>query len=293
MDPSTSPVIIASFISVIAGFFLTQIIGPVLDHYRDKHYRLLERNLQLRKLIGDDFKNESLDEIIRMQLNSYILVSRSSQRKSRSHRFMLSLITLAGWIFAVTSFLFFMDHAYVTGSIFAALVPASVFAYFSLRKRFFRSYTVENTKYRAAFLGGKFEGGQATVDIRPANEDGTLTTLDYPALYIKDKLTGRIHAYNRAKSSGNISIGSGEETDMQTDYIYHKTLSILPELLHNTAVLSSVDVKLPGEILPMEDLALASVKPVRKMWTLIRKLLEKIRTKPVPDEAEDEEPAST
>lgn len=287
MDPSTSPVIIASFISVIAGFFLTQIIGPVLDHYRDKHYRLLERNLQLRKLIGDDFKNDSLDEIIRMQLNSYILVSRSSERKSRSHRFVLSLVTLAGWIFAVTSFLFFADHSYVTGSVFAILVPLSILVYFGLRKRFFRSYTVENTKYRAAFLGGKFEGGQAPVDIMPVNEDGTLTSLDYPVLYIKDKLTGRIHAYNRAKSSGNISIGSGEETDMQTDYIFHKTISILPEILHNSKVLSSVDVKLPGEIIPIEDLALASVKPMRKMWTLIQRLLKKLRTASSPDSSDN------
>lgn len=276
MDISNSPVIIASIISVISGFVLTQVIGPLLEHYRDKSYRVLERNLQLRKLMGDDFKNESLDEIIRMQLNSYILVSRTTERRSKKHRRIISLVSFLGWVALGITVIAFSEHAYGTAIFTGILAVLCVLGTIALKQKFYRSYTVENTKYKAVLLGGKYEGGYVSIDIMPANEDGSLSSLDYPVLYIRDKIKGRIHVYSRVKSAGNISIGSGEETSMQTDYAYETVITSLPENTSSPSVVYASDLKLPGEMMPIEDIALASVKPMRKVWSILQRLFTKI-----------------
>lgn len=286
MDISNSPVIVASIISVISGFILTQIIGPVIDHYRDKSYRLLERNLQLRKLMGDEFKNESLDEIIRMQLNSYILVSRTTERRSKKHRRIISLVSGLGWVSFGATIVAVNEQAYEWSFFFFMMAGLFITLYFRLRRKFYRTYTVDNTKYKAVFLGGKYEGGYVSVDIMPANEDGSLSTLDYPVLYIKDKIKGRIHVYSRVKSAGSISIGSGEETSMQTDYSYEKVIASLPENTPAPPVINALDLKLPGEVMPIEDIAMASVKPMRKAWSIIRRLFTKISHRTSSAEAE-------
>lgn len=279
MEIANSPVIIASIISVISGFVLTQVIGPVIDHYKDKNYRLVERNLQLRKLMGDEFHNESLDELIRMQLNSYILISRTTERRSPGHRFIISVLGMLGIISFLTGIvLFFEENMAWSVSSFAFCFMFAILAA-RLRQKFYKTYTVENTKYKAVFLGGKFEGGHVTIDVMPAPEDGSPSTLDYPVLYLKDPLKGRIHVYSRVKSAGNISVGSGEETSMQTDYTHTSVLPHVPENIPSPAIVNTGDIKLPGEVIPIDDIALASVKPMRKIWSLIRRLVHRIARK--------------
>lgn len=235
--------------------------------------------------MGDDFQNESLDELIRMQLNSYILISRTTERRSKGHRLIISIF---GWLAvasAITGIISFFENRWDWAAGGIALCVMFAIIATRLRQKFYRTYTVENTKYKAVFLGGKFEGGYVAIDIMPAPDDGSPSTLDYPVLYLKDPLKGRVHVYNRVKSAGNISIGSGEETSMQTDYTYASILAHLPENIPSPAIINAGDIKLPGEVIPIEDIALASVKPMRKIWSLIRRLVSKIVQKKQPEES--------
>jgi hypothetical protein len=219
MDISSPPVL-AAIITIFSTFLFTQVIGRIIDHNYDKNYRELERNLQLKKLLGEPMQNKGLDELIRIQLNSYILIKSSSQLKTRFHRFLLmciGAIVAASLMLSVTNFQNHQDGAgigFLVTSIMIGLI------YFDRRKVWLHRSYVENTKYRAEFLGGEFDGKHAMVDIKQADGVDNLSTLDHPFVYIENVATNTIFVYKRVRSSGNVSVASGENTNLITDYVY-------------------------------------------------------------------------
>lgn len=219
MDISSPPVL-AALITIISTFLFTQVIGRIIDHNYDKNYRELERNLQLKKLLGESMQNKGLDELIRIQLNSYILIKSSSVLKTRFHRFLLMCIGALGALslmLAVTNFQNRQDWIGVGLLMVTILIGAF---YFDRRKVWLHRSYVENTKYRAEFFGGEFDGKHAMVDIKQADGIDNLSTLDHPFVYIEDVAENRIYVYKRVHSSGNVSVSSGENTTLITDYAY-------------------------------------------------------------------------
>ena len=216
----TSPPVLAALITIISTFLFTQVIGRIIDHNYDKNYRELERNLQLKKLLGEQMQNKGLDELIRIQLNSYILIKSSSRLKTRFHRFLLVCIGVAvavSLMLSVTNFQHSQDGAgigFLVTSVMIGLI------YFDRRKVWLHRSYVENTKYRAEFLGGEFDGKHAMIDIKQADGVDNLSTLDHPYVYIENAATHTIYVYKRVRSSGNVSVSSGENTNLITDYAY-------------------------------------------------------------------------
>ena len=216
----TSPPVLAAMITILSTFLFTQVIGRIIDHNYDKNYRELERNLQLKKLLGEPMQNKGLDELIRIQLNSYILVKSSSTLKTRFHRFLLMCIGAVGALtimLSVTNFQNRHDWAGV-GFLFTSILIGTV--YFDRRKVWLHRSYVENTKYRAEFFGGAFGGKHTMVDIKQADGVDNLSTLDHPFVYIENAAENTIFVYKRVHSIGNISVSSGENTTLITDYAY-------------------------------------------------------------------------
>lgn len=211
----SSPVIIATLL----GFLFTQVVGRFVDHHYDKTYRKLERNLQLRKLIGEETHNASLDELIRRQLNSYVIYEMGDVQKTRKHRMYLlgiGILTLGSLIVTIAMF----QEERVAFGIIAAIVTFTLSSvYLERRSVWFRRKPAENTKYKALLSGGKYNSGQLMVDIAPVGNDSS-ETLDHPFLYIEDSATGRLSAYKRVRSTGNVSVSSGADTNLVTEYDY-------------------------------------------------------------------------
>ena len=217
----TSPPVLAAIITIFSTFLFTQVIGRIIDHNYDKNYRELERNLQLKKLLGETMENPGLDELIRIQLNSYILIkSSSTAATTRWHRFLLVCIASAGAASLAATIIQFQNHMSAWGITFLVITFAIGFLYFDRRKIWLQRSYAENTKYRAEFRGGDFDGKHAMVDIKQADGTDNLSTLDHPFVYVEDRSENKIYVYKRISSSGNVSIASGENTNLVSEYAY-------------------------------------------------------------------------
>lgn len=217
----TSPPVLAAIITIFSTFLFTQVIGRIIDHNYDKNYRELERNLQLKKLLGETMENPGLDELIRIQLNSYILIkSSSTAATTRWHRFLLVCIASGGAGALAATIIHFQNHMSEWGSTWLVVTFAIGFLYFDRRKIWLQRSYAENTKYRAEFRGGEYDGKHAMVDIKQADGTDSLSTLDFPFVYIEDRSEHKIYVYKRISSSGNISVASGENTNLVSEYAY-------------------------------------------------------------------------
>lgn len=217
----TSPPVLAAMITILSTFLFTQVIGRIIDHNYDKNYRELERNLQLKKLLGEPMQNKGLDELIRIQLNSYILIkSSNTAATTRWHRFLLLCIAVGGAFSLILTINNFQSHTSNWGFTFLIVTFAIGSLYFDRRKVWLHRSYAENTKYRAEFFGGAFDGKHTMVDIKQADGVDTLSTLDHPFVYIENVAENTIFVYKRVHSSGNISVSSGENTTLITDYAY-------------------------------------------------------------------------
>lgn len=271
MDLTSQPVVIATLISLIATFLFTQVIARIIDHNYDKTYRELERNLQLRKLLGEDLKDSSLDELIRVQFNSYLLMKMSVVRKTKGHRFALFVIGLlsAGALgLAIMEFL--KDEIRWSVTLAAAAFVLGVI-YFDRRKHWFRRSYVTNTKYKAILLGGKYDSGYTMIDIIPSTDDGTFSTLDHPFVYVKDAISGTVYGYKRIRSAGKVSVSAGEDTNLQTEYAFQGIVAKESQVIFGkNPVISSVDVTLPDYFVPvMEEITVATMKPIKGAWYVL------------------------
>lgn len=217
----TSPPVLAAIITIFSTFLFTQVIGRIIDHNYDKNYRELERNLQLKKLLGETMENPGLDELIRIQLNSYILIkSSSTAATTRWHRFLLVCIASAGAASLAATIINFQNHLSAWGITFLVITFGIGLLYFDRRKIWLHRSYAENTKYRAEFKGGEFDGKHAMVDIKQADGTDNLSTLDYPFVYVEDRSENKIYVYKRIHSSGNVSVSSGENTNLISEYAY-------------------------------------------------------------------------
>lgn len=271
MDLTSQPVVIATLISLIATFLFTQVIARIIDHNYDKTYRELERNLQLRKLLGEDLKDSSLDELIRVQFNSYLLMKMSVVRKTKGHRFALFVIGLlsAGALgLAIMEFL--KDEIRWSVTLAAAAFVLGVI-YFDRRKHWFRRSYVTNTKYKAILLGGKYDSGYTMIDIIPSTDDGTFSTLDHPFVYVKDAISGTVYGYKRIRSAGKVSVSAGEDTNLQTEYAFQGIVAKESQVIFGkNPVISSVEVTLPDYFVPvMEEITVATMKPIKGAWYVL------------------------
>lgn len=217
----TSPPIFAAIITILSTFLFTQVIGRIIDHNYDKNYRELERNLQLKELLGDGMQNKGLDELIRIQLNSYILIkSSSTAATTRWHRFLLFCIASLGAASLGLTINDFQNHLSGWGVTYLIATFAIGLLYFTRRRVWLHRSYAENTKYRAEFFGGEFDGKHVMVDIKQADGVDNLSTLDHPFVYIENVSENTIFVYKRVHSSGNVSVSSGENTTLITDYAY-------------------------------------------------------------------------
>lgn len=271
MDLTSQPVVIATLISLAATFIFTQVIARIIDHNYDKTYRELERNLQLRKLMGEDLKDSTLDELIRVQFNSYLLMKMSVVRKTKGHRFALFCLGLLSAGLLGLSTMEFLKENYTWGSGFAVAASTVGIVYFDRRKHWFRRSYVTNTKYKAILLGGKYDSGYTMIDIIPTNDDGTFSTLDYPFVYVKDAITGTVYGYKRIRSGGKVSVSSGEETNLQTEYAFQGIVAKESQIIFGkNPVIPSVEVNLPDYFVPvMEEITVATMKPIKGAWYII------------------------
>lgn len=275
MDITSQPVVIATIISLLASFIFTQIIARVIDHNYDKNYRELERNLQLKKLLEGN-ENESLNELVRVQLNSYLLIKMSGVKKTRKHRlmlFLLGLVTVSSLIISITKFIEMeLTLAIVT-------LTVSMFLgtfYFNRRKVWFRSSYIGNTKYKAVLLGGKYDSGYTMIDIKKNNDDSTFSTLDFPFVYIKDAITGTVYGYKRMKSTGSISVTPNEPNSLETEYIFQGIVAKESQIVFGKdPVIQSIQVNLPDYFIPaMEEITVVSMKPLKGMFSLVAKVFK-------------------
>lgn len=271
MDLTSQPIVIATLISLVATFVFTQIIGRIIDHNYDKTYRELERNLQLRKLMGEDLKDSSLDELIRVQFNSYLLLKMSGVRKTRFHRFMLfTLGILAAGSLGVSIMEFFRSQmAWGIAMLVISLMLCMV--YFDRRKHWFRSSYATNTKYKAILLGGKYDSGYTMIDIVPTTDDVTFSTLDHPFVYVKDAITGTVYGYKRIRSGGKISVSSGSDSNLQTEYAFQGIVAKESQVVFGkNPVIPSVEINLPDYFVPvMEEITVATMKPIKGAWYVL------------------------
>lgn len=271
MDLTSQPVVIATLISLIATFLFTQVIARIIDHNYDKTYRELERNLQLRKLLGEELKDSSLDELIRVQFNSYLLMKMSVVRKTKWHRFALFCLGLISAGALGLSIMEFTKENFPWAIGFAGATVALVLIYFDRRKNWFRRSYVTNTKYKAILLGGKYDSGYTMIDIIPSNDDGTFSTLDHPFVYVKDAITGTVYGYKRIRSGGKVSVASGEETNLQTEYAFQGIVAKESQIIFGkNPVIISTDVTLPDYFVPvMEEITVATMKPIKGAWYVL------------------------
>jgi hypothetical protein len=271
MDLTSQPVVIATLISLIATFLFTQVIARIIDHNYDKTYRELERNLQLRKLMGEDLKDSSLDELIRVQFNSYLLMKMSVVRKTKGHRFALFAIGLLSAGSLGLGVMEFLKDKISLSLILGAIALILGMVYFDRRKHWFRRSYVTNTKYKAILLGGKYDSGYTMIDIIPSADDGTFSTLDYPFVYVKDAITGTVYGYKRIRSGGKVSVASGEETNLQTEYAFQGIVAKESQIIFaKNPVIASLDVTLPDYFVPvMEEITVATMKPIKGAWYVL------------------------
>lgn len=271
MDLTSQPVVIATLISLIATFLFTQVIARIIDHNYDKTYRELERNLQLRKLLGEDLKDSSLDELIRVQFNSYLLMKMSVVRKTKGHRFALFIIGLLSAGALGLAIMEFLKDEIKWSITLGAVALILGMIYFDRRKHWFRRSYVTNTKYKAILLGGKYDSGYTMIDIIPSTDDGTFSTLDHPFVYVKDAISGTVYGYKRIRSAGKVSVSSGEDTNLQTDYAFQGIVAKESQVIFGkNPVISSMDVNLPDYFVPvMEEITVATMKPIKGAWYVI------------------------
>jgi hypothetical protein len=273
----TSPVIIAT----ILGFIFTQIVGRVVDHHYDRNYRQLERNLQLKKLLGEDTHNASLDELIRRQLNSYVLYEMGDVRTERKHRLYLSgigVVALGSLVLTITLFQE-KNIGWAIASIVLNLAMASL--YYDRKRTWFQRVPAENTKYKAELKGGMYDGGVLMLDIMPVGNADSTSTLDHPYIFVEDSATARLHSYKRIRSTGTVSIAAGEDTDLVTEYEYQGLYD--GEEGRRTAgknpIVSSLIVK-RGDNETYEGVeSLVIVKPIKGAYSLLARMIRFVNSK--------------
>lgn len=272
MNITAQPVVIATMISLLASFIFTQIIARLIDHNYDKSYRELERNLQIKKLLeGED--NESLNELIRVQLNSYLLIKMSSVKKTRTHRLVLFILGVIATVALIVSITKFIESSFTIAITSLALAVFLGTVYFNRRKVWFRSSYVGNTKYKAILLGGKYDSGYVMIDIKKSNDDATFSTLDYPFVYIKDAITGTVYGYKRVRSTGNISVSVNDSNSLQTEYAFQGIVAKESQIVFGrNPVMQSVDVNLPDYFIPaMEEITVVTMKPLKGLLSIVAK----------------------
>lgn len=273
----TSPVIIATII----GLVFTQLIGRFVDHHYDKNYRVLERNLQIKKLLGDDSHNASLDELIRRQLNSYIVYEMGNVREERKHKvYLFGIGMIVALAIAITVATF--QNGYILWGIAASVVTAALgIFYYERKSTWFVRVPAENTQYKAMFKNGKYADGFLMLDIIPS--DGGGGTLDHPFLYVEDIDTEYIHEYKRVSSSGSISISSGSNTDLLSEYVFSRLYDGMAgrKVAGKNPIISSLVVTLENnEHFDVSD-ALIIAKPIKGAFSLVTKIPNLLKRKPV------------
>lgn len=267
----TSPVIIAT----ILGFIFTQIVGRVVDHHYDRNYRQLERNLQLKKLLGEDTRNASLEELIRRQLNSYVLYEMGDVRTERKHRLYLSgigVVSIGSLILTITLY----QEKHIGWAIAATVLTLALASVYYDRKRvWFQRVPAENTKYRAELKGGLYDSSFLMVDIMPVGNADSTSTLDHPFIYVEDSATARLHSYKRVRSSGTVSVAAGEDTDLVTEYEYQGLYDGEEgrRVAGKNPIASSLIVKREGLETPDGVETLVIVKPIKGAVSLVARFV--------------------
>lgn len=251
----TSAQLTAAILSFVSSFLITQVIGRLIEHNYDKLFKELDKNLKIKNALPDDMKSASLDQIVRQQLNAYILQrSQESVGKQVMNRMRLTLLAgLSATAFAFTVYLAIDGHPVWAGVTF--LVTLSFGSYYlDRRKAWTRRGIVENTKYRAVLIGGTYSGGETMINIlQDPNDDASNIALDYPRLAVVDDAHNKLHVYKRIHSEGAVNIASGDDTSLSTQYEYEGTTPLnesTPTHSSKQALVTPPDIRTSGVYYP-------------------------------------------
>lgn len=251
----SSTALTAAILSFISTLLITQVIGRFIDHNYDKPFKELDKNLKINNALPDDMKSETLEQIIRQQLNAYIL-TRSQHTLGKKVMNRLWLAVLAG-ISAICGALAIWNAIdgrpwWSAVSIFGTLSFGAY--YFDRRSVWTKTTQVHNTKYRAIFMGGLYSNGSVLIDI--IQDGDSDIAIDYPRIAIIDDDAGKTHFYKRIRSDGTVSIDSGDNTSLNTTYQYEGTVTTSSEhRIHSKkqAVINQEDIKTSGVLYPKTE----------------------------------------
>lgn len=244
----------ATILSFISTLLITQVIGRFIDHNYDKLFKELDKNLKIKNALPDGMTSETLDQIVRQQLNAYIL-QRSQETLGKQVMNRVRLITLAG--IASLSLAWSVYFALEGKPWWAAatfLGTLSFGSYYVDRRRAWtRRGHVENTKYKAVLKGGYYSGGATMVDILQDSNNAGDIAIDYARIAVADVLENKLHVYKRTHSEGTLSIDSGENTSLTTEYEYEGTTPLDENTeTHNSkqAIIAPEDIRTAGVYYP-------------------------------------------
>lgn len=276
----TAAQLTAAILSFVSTLLITQVIGRLIDHNYDRLFKELDKNLKIKNALPEGMRSESLDQIVRQQLNAYILQrSQESVGKQVLNRFRLAfLAVLSSASFAFAAYLAFSDHPIWAGASF--LVSLSFGSYYiDRRKAWTKRGYVENTKYRARFIGGQFGGGETLIEIRQDANDTANIALDYANLAVTDERTNKLHIYKRTRSEGELNVASGDDTNLITEYQYEGTtpLDVNP-VSHSSkqAVIRPEDIKTVGVYYPQTAEMPLITRPIQDAVGLTKRIIKKI-----------------
>lgn len=245
----------AAMLSFFSTFLVTQVIGRFIDHNYDRLFKELDKNLKIKNAMPEDMHSESFDQLIRKQLNSYILMrSQETVGKKVMHKAFLLIIAGITAVLLTFSINFIMDGRIWLSVLSTIATLAAGSYYFERRQAWTKRGFVENTKYKALFKGGTFSGGQTTIDIIQSDSSEN-QPIDYPKIAIVDDAANKLHIYNRFKSAGALTIATGDDTTLVTEYEYEGTTTIngenLPHHTKDRALIDVSDIKTSGVYYPV------------------------------------------
>lgn len=174
--------------------------------------------------------------------------------KKVMHKVFLLIIAGITAVLLTFSINFIMDGRIWLSVLCTVATLAAGSYYFERRQAWTKRGFVENTKYKALFKGGTFSGGQTTIDIIQSDSSEN-QPIDYPKIAIVDDAANKLHIYNRFKSAGALTIDTGDDTTLVTEYEYEGTTTIngesIPHHTKDRALIDVSDIKTSGVYYPV------------------------------------------
>lgn len=191
-----SATLIGNFMAAVVALLAFSI--PMRNYLDERDSKLLDKNLDIRKKLGEKISNHELEQVIRFQLNRYSSKQfdrYKNQKWVRGSVFLLEILASILLVFSISSF----QGGYLSVGFLALVTVLALFVFdaFIFVCRF--KGILDKTKYVASLIRGTCKGRNLLIEERVLNS-GHDREIGYRFIFIHDADNHKIYAYTKSKT---------------------------------------------------------------------------------------------